>query len=61
MPSIGPTELIVLLVIVLMIVGPGKLADLGGAVGRSLRDFRRAVTDPNEDAKAEAGRSDAAA
>lgn len=32
---------LLLLLIVLILVGPGKLSELGGALGRSIRDFRR--------------------
>jgi sec-independent protein translocase protein TatA len=42
---VGPLELIILLVIVIAIFGAGKLSSLGGAVGRSIRDFRSATKD----------------
>jgi sec-independent protein translocase protein TatA len=45
MPTLGPTELIIVLVIALVIVGPGKLSDLGGSLGRSIREFRSGVRD----------------
>ena len=35
-----PLYLVILLVIVLIIFGPGKLPQLGGAIGRSMREFR---------------------
>ncbi|MBI4506863.1 MAG: twin-arginine translocase TatA/TatE family subunit [Chloroflexi bacterium] len=41
MPSLGPWELGLVLVIVVIIFGVGKLPDLGGAVGRGIREFRR--------------------
>ena len=34
-----------LLVIVLIIFGPGRLTELGGAVGKAMREFRKATTD----------------
>ena len=37
---IGWQELLILLVIVLVVFGAGKLAGVGGALGRSVRDFR---------------------
>ncbi len=37
----GPTELIIILVIVMMIFGIGKLPQIGGALGKSVREFRR--------------------
>jgi sec-independent protein translocase protein TatA len=42
---IGPLELIILLVIVIAIFGAGKLAGIGGAVGRSVKEFRAATKD----------------
>lgn len=43
MPNIGWPELIVILVIALLIFGPQRLAGLGGALGRAIREFRGAV------------------
>ncbi len=40
--NIGPWELLLVLVIVLIIVGPGKLPQVGQAVGKALGNFRRA-------------------
>ncbi len=51
MPTLGPTELIIILVIVLAIFGAGRLADLGGALGRGIRDFRKALREENEPAE----------
>jgi sec-independent protein translocase protein TatA len=44
MPNIGPTELIILLVIVLVIFGPKRLPGLGKQLGDGMRDFKEAVT-----------------
>lgn len=51
--NIGPLELIILLVIVAMIFGVGRIADLGGALGRSISEFRREVgkSDKEKEAK----------
>ena len=49
MPNLGPTELIIILVIVVAIFGAGKLANLGGALGKGVSDFRSAVRDANKD------------
>lgn len=43
MPIPGPMELVVLLVIVLIIFGPGKLPSIGSAVGNGIREFRSAA------------------
>jgi sec-independent protein translocase protein TatA len=60
MPIPGPWELILLLVIVLIIFGPGKLPDIGNAVGKGIREFRRASTDLEESVRGESKRSAAA-
>jgi sec-independent protein translocase protein TatA len=51
--NIGPLELIILLVIVAMIFGVGRIADLGGALGRSISEFRKEVgkSDKEKEAK----------
>lgn len=41
MPRIGAPELIIILVIVLLVFGVGKLPQIGGAVGKAIREFRR--------------------
>ncbi len=40
MPKIGPTELIIILVIVMIIFGAGKLPEIGGAMGKAIRSFK---------------------
>ena len=40
-----PSFLIILLIIVLIVFGPGKLPELGNAVGRTMREFRKASDD----------------
>ncbi len=48
--GIGPMELIIILVIVMIIFGVGRLTEVGGALGRSIREFRKASTDDVRDA-----------
>jgi len=43
--SIGPFELLLVLILALLILGPGKLPEVGSAIGRTLREFRKASTD----------------
>lgn len=53
--NIGPVELIIILAVALMVFGPAKLPELGRALGRGVREFRRAareVTDELERAGA---------
>lgn len=40
--GLGPTELLLILGIVFVIFGAGKLSEVGGALGRSIREFRSA-------------------
>ncbi|MBI4338500.1 MAG: twin-arginine translocase TatA/TatE family subunit [Chloroflexi bacterium] len=53
MPRIGPTELIVILVIILIIFGAGRLPEIGGAIGRGIRNFKRSSS--GEEDKEEKG------
>ena len=41
MPRIGPTELIIILFIILIIFGAGRLPEIGSALGRGIREFRK--------------------
>jgi sec-independent protein translocase protein TatA len=44
MPSIGPLEIVIVLVIVLVIFGPKRLPDLGRSLGTGMREFKDSVT-----------------
>jgi sec-independent protein translocase protein TatA len=46
--NIGPFELLLVLVLVLLIIGPGKLPEVGSAIGKTIREFRKASTDVQE-------------
>jgi sec-independent protein translocase protein TatA len=41
--ALGPMELAIILAIVIFVFGAGKVADLGGALGKGIREFRSAV------------------
>ena len=43
--------LILLLVIVLIILGPGKLPQIGGAIGGAIREFRKSTSEIKDDVK----------
>lgn len=45
---LGPFELIIVLVIVIIVFGVGRLPEIGGAVGKAIREFREA-TGPEEE------------
>jgi sec-independent protein translocase protein TatA len=49
MPSLGGWELLIILVIVIVIFGAGRLSEIGGALGKSIREFRESSTVPNEE------------
>jgi sec-independent protein translocase protein TatA len=51
MPNIGPLEIIVLLVIVLVIFGPKRLPELGKGLGKGMREFKDSVTGKDDDHK----------
>ncbi len=50
--NIGPFELLLVLILALLILGPGKLPEVGSAIGKTLREFRRATSEVDEAVKA---------
>jgi sec-independent protein translocase protein TatA len=46
--NIGPFELLLVLILALLILGPGKLPEVGSALGRTIREFRKASTDVHD-------------
>jgi sec-independent protein translocase protein TatA len=46
--------LLILLLIILVIFGPSKLGDVGGALGRAIRDFKKAMNEPEESSSSSA-------
>lgn len=49
MADIGVPELLIILAIVIVVFGSSRIKDIGGALGRSIREFRQGVRDePNE-------------
>ena len=45
MGAVSPIHLIIVLVIALLILGPGKLPEVGAALGKSIREFKKATTE----------------
>jgi len=45
MAGITPVHLIIILVVALLILGPGKLPETGAALGKAMRDFRLSMKD----------------
>ena len=46
MDLFAPTHVFLLLLVILIIFGPSKLGDVGGALGKGIRDFKRAINEP---------------
>src|SRR3954469_18894542 len=57
MPNIGPLEIIILLVIVLVIFGPKRLPELGKGLGKGMREFKDSVTGKDDDDQKELSES----
>jgi sec-independent protein translocase protein TatA len=51
MPNIGPLEIIIVLVVVLLIFGPKRLPELGRSMGRGMREFKDSVTGKDDEEK----------
>jgi sec-independent protein translocase protein TatA len=54
MPELGVPELLIIAVIVLLLFGPGKAADIGSSLGKGIREFRKATTEDDAPAPAAA-------
>lgn len=46
--SVGPTQILLILLIVLVIFGAKKLPEIGGGLGKAIKNFRKASTEPDE-------------
>jgi sec-independent protein translocase protein TatA len=51
MPNIGPAELIVILVIALLVLGPKKLPEVGKSLGRGIREFKDSISSGDDDGR----------
>lgn len=49
MPNVGPIEIIVVLLILLVIFGPKRIPELGRSVGQGMRNFKQSVTGRDRD------------
>jgi len=50
MPSIGPLELAVILVVALVVFGPKRLPELGKSMGKGIREFKGSLSMDDDDA-----------
>ncbi len=46
---IGPSELVIILIIALLLFGPSRLPELGRAVGKTIQNFKRAAREDDSD------------
>ncbi len=46
--SFGPMEIGLILLIVLLVFGAGKLPEVGGAIGKSIKSFKKSLREPDE-------------
>jgi len=46
--GIGIPELLIILVIILIIFGVGKLPEIGSALGKGIKNFKKSVSDNND-------------
>ena len=49
MPNIGPLELVIVLVVALLILGPKRLPSAGRSLGRGMREFKDGITGRGDD------------
>ena len=49
MPNIGPMELVVILAIALIVLGPKKLPEVGRSVGKGMREFKESLAGDTRD------------
>jgi sec-independent protein translocase protein TatA len=52
--GLGPLELVIILLVLVMLFGATRLGELGGSLGKGIREFKRNVKDDEEDEKPEA-------
>lgn len=57
MPNIGPLEIAIVLVIVLIVFGPKRLPDLGRSLGTGMRQFKDSIAGKDDDAGLSSGES----
>jgi sec-independent protein translocase protein TatA len=58
LPKIGPMELVIVLVIVLLIFGVGRLGRLGKELGEGIREFRQGLAGDDKGKAEETGETD---
>jgi len=57
--SLGPAELVIILAIVVVLFGASRIGDIGGSIGRGIREFRREVKDGEQEPEEEKAEAEA--
>ena len=57
MPNISPTEIIILVVVLLLVFGSRRLPEIGRSVGKGMREFKNSVTGKDEEPSSRKSRS----
>ena len=52
-PRLGPTELIIILIIVVLLFGVGRIGKIAGELGKGIREFRQGLSSGDEQKKDE--------
>jgi sec-independent protein translocase protein TatA len=53
LPTLGPTELIIILIIILLLFGVGRVSKIAGEFGKGLREFRQGLSEGDKEKEAE--------
>ncbi len=53
LPHLGPTELIIILVIIIVLFGAGRISKIAGELGQGIREFRKGLSSEEEKKAAE--------
>jgi sec-independent protein translocase protein TatA len=56
--SLGPAELVIILAIVVVLFGASRIGDIGGSIGRGIREFRREVKEGEQEPEEEQASAD---
>ncbi len=56
--SLGPLELAIIFAIVVVLFGASKIGDIGGSIGRGIREFRREVKEGEQESEEEKASAD---
>jgi len=59
--NVGPTEIIVIVLLALFLFGAGRIADIGKGLGQGIKNFKQGIREADEEDKKPADKEDAAA